>query len=311
MRIHVQRAGLLTSVQDGGRWGCQALGVPPAGPMDGWSHRLANLLAGNESAAATLEITGTGPDLILDGSGLLAIAGAEFEGALDGRRWTTPAVLEPRGGSRLVFGKRVRGLRAYLAVRGGFDVPPVLGSRATDLRSGLGGVQGRAVRDGDTLETRHDGHVRSRPPVSTPPQPMLPDANRCRLRVLRGPGEPGVTAEAFRVLTRDAFAVSQRSDRMGYRMAGALVPVRATPRLSGPVVTGAIQVPPSGDPLLLMVERQTTGGYPIVAVVIGADLPLAGQLGPGDEVTFEPCGQEAALAALIAREQPLLALETS
>lgn len=311
MRIHVERAGLLTSIQDSGRWGYQAAGVPVAGPMDGWSHRLANLLAGNEASDATLEITATGPDLTFESPVLVAVAGAEFEGTLDGESWTTPAVLKPRAGSRLVFGRRGRGLRAYLAVARGFDVPAVLGSRATDLRSRLGGLEGRALRDGDTLLTRPGGPPRRMGFRAAPPAPLLPDTGGCRLRVLPALEPPGVDADAVAALTRGPFTVSPASDRMGYRLVGAAVPVDPSPRLSGPVVTGAIQVPPSGAPVLLMAERPTTGGYPIVAVVIGADLPLAGQLGPGDRVSFEPCRPEAALAARIARERPLLALEAS
>lgn len=311
MRIHVERAGLLTSIQDSGRWGYQAAGVPVAGPMDTWSHRLANLLAGNEASAPTLEITGAGPDLTFESPGLVAIAGAEFEGTLDGEPWAVPALLKPRAGSRLIFGRRGRGLRAYLAVAGGFDALPVLGSRATDLRSRLGGIEGRAVRDGDTLLTRPGGTGRRGRFHATPPSPMLPDAGGCRLRVLPALEEPGVDADAVAALTRGPFTLSPASDRMGYRLMGAAVPVDPSPRLSGPVVTGAIQVPPSGAPVLLMAERPTTGGYPIVAVVIGADLPLAGQLGPGDRVSFQVCRQDAALAARIARERPLLALEAS
>jgi antagonist of KipI len=307
MGIVVYRAGLLTSIQDSGRWGTQALGVPVAGPMDSWSHRLANLLAGNNPAAAALEITAVGPELVFEEPRTVAIAGAEFEGFLDGARWTTPAVLDARAGSRLVFGARSRGFRAYLAVAGGFDVPTVLGSRATDLRSGFGGMQGRALRDGDRLIAGEGGASRRRP-AAAPPPPKLP-GNPSSLRVMPGPDEGD--GEVFAALTRALFAVAPQSDRMGYRLHGERIPAVAAPYVSGPVVAGAIQVPPSGDLLLLMAERQTTGGYPVAGVVITADLPLAGQLAPGDRVSFEPCGLEEAISALIAREQALLALEAA
>ncbi|HXE81508.1 MAG TPA: biotin-dependent carboxyltransferase family protein [Vicinamibacterales bacterium] len=307
MRIAVRRAGLLTSIQDGGRWGHQAIGVPTAGPMDAWSHRLANLLAGNAATAAALEITATGPDLEFDAPARVAIAGAEFEGTLDGSPWSSPVVLDVRGGSRLTFGVRRRGFRAYLAVAGSLDVPPVLGSRSTDLRSGIGGLDGRPLRDGDTLVVSTDRT--SRRHAVSPPALRLPESGACRLRVIPGPdADP---PDAFRVLIEHQFTVSPQSDRMGYRLRGVPVPSDRAPRLSTPVAMGAIQLPPDGNPVLLMAERQTTGGYPIVAVVISADLPLAGQLAPGDRASFSPCTEEAALAALIAREQPLLALEAS
>jgi biotin-dependent carboxylase-like uncharacterized protein len=307
MRISLHRPGLLTTVQDGGRWGYQALGVPPAGPMDGWSHRLANLLAGNRASAPGLEITGTGPDMSFEHPTIVAVAGAEFDGTLDGRRWTTPAVLETRAGSRLTFGERRRGLRAYVAVAGGLDVPHVLGSAATDLRSGLGGLEGRSLRVGDTLVARA-GDAAPRPPRSIP-MPALPSGSRCRLRVVAGPDESREARQAYAALSTAGFTVTPQSDRMGYRLSGMQLDGGSAAGISAPVVTGAIQLLPSGDPVLLMVERQTTGGYPIVAVVIDADLPLAGQLGPGDSVSFEPCAPEAALAALAASEQLLLALE--
>ena len=308
VRITVQRAGLLTTIQDEGRWGHQSAGVPVSGPMDAWSHRLANLLVGNGRDAATLEVTGTGPDLRFEQPVPLAVTGARFSGTLDGRRWTSPVALDARAGSRLVFGERLQGMRAYVAAGGGFDVPLVLGSRATDLRSRLGGVGGRAVRDGDRLRARGGGHLTA----ATRPLPaaawMLP-SDPARLRVRRGP-EPSAAADAaFERLLADPFTILPNSDRMGYRLAGTPVMVDSSARISGPVTTGVVQAPPSGEPVLLMSDRQTTGGYPIVAVLIAADLPRAGQLGPGDRVVFEACEPGEAVHALIALEQTLLAMD--
>jgi biotin-dependent carboxylase-like uncharacterized protein len=309
VRITVQRAGLSTTIQDEGRWGYQCTGVPVSGPMDGWSHRLANLLIRNTRDAATLEVTGSGPDLRFEQPALVAIAGARFAGTLDGRLWTSPVVLEPRAGSRLAFGERQLGMRAYVAAAGGFVVPPVLGSRATDVRSRLGGLDGRPVREGDWLHAR-GGTDRPVAPRALEQTSWVLPSDPTRLRVLRGP-EPGPAADAaFERLLSAFFTVSPQSDRMGYRLSGTSVAVDAVPRISGPVATGVIQAPPSGEPLLLMSDRHTTGGYPIVAVVITADLPRAGQLGPGDRVAFEACGPGAAVHALIATEQILLALDT-
>ena len=306
-RVVVYRAGLLTTIQDEGRWGHQAAGVPVSGPMDGWSHRLANLLVGNGRGAPALEVTATGPDLRFEGPATIAIAGARFAGEIDDRRWSSPVVLEARAGSRLTFGARQHGLRAYIAAGGGFDAPLVLGSRATDVRSRLGGIAGRPLRDGDSLHVLGTAHAATR---SVPPDAgWMLSAEPCRLRIMRGP-EPGRAAEeAYEALLSSVFTVSPRSDRMGYHLAGAAVPIDAAPRISAPVATGVVQVPPDGAPVLLMSDRQTTGGYAPVAAVITADLPRAGQLGPGDRVAFDACEAEAALLALIASERTLLALE--
>jgi antagonist of KipI len=308
MRIRVERAGLLTTVQDSGRWGHQSLGVPVSGPMDGWSHRLANSMLGNPPSAATLEITGLGPSLVFEAPSVVAIAGAEFRGDVDGQQWTAPAVLEVGAGAQFTCRDRRRGLRAYIAVPGGFRVPLVLGSRATDLRSGFGGHEGRALRDGDALfaERAAAGITPHAGPV---PAPELPREDVTRLRILPGPDEDA--AAAFDALAGGVFTVSHQSDRMGYRLGGASIRLERRARISAPVAMGVIQVPPSGDPILLMAERQTTGGYAAIAAVISADLPLAGQLGPGDRVSFEPCGMDAAISSLIARERLLLAREAS
>jgi antagonist of KipI len=305
-RVSVLRAGLLTTVQDAGRWGFQHYGVPVSGPMDPWSHRLANVLVGNAATAATLEVTGTGPDLTFEAPASAAITGARFRGELDGARWMSPVVLRVRAGSRLTFGERIAGFRGYLAVSGGFDVPAVLGSRATDLRSRLGGFRGRSLRDGDELPLgRGSANVVGTVPADAD---WMFSARPCRLRVLPAP-ETGSRADmAFEALTHGSFTVSPRSDRMGYHLTGSNVRLDSGRRVSGPVATGVIQLPPSGEPVLLMADRQTTGGYALVAVVIAADIPRAGQLGPGDRVEFEPCGPESALRAMIAREQALLAM---
>jgi biotin-dependent carboxylase-like uncharacterized protein len=308
--LAVHRGGLLTTIQDEGRWGHQASGVPVSGPMDSWSHRLANLLVGNPREAATLEVTGAGPSFSLTSEATVAITGARFRGELDGMPWTSPVVLQAMAGARIVFGERVVGLRAYVAVSGGLDVPRVLGSRATDVRSGLGGLNGRPLRDGDAVPLGALPPRRSAPRIPGGADWMLP-RGIARLSLLRGPDEGPNSAAALDALTSMTFTVSQRSDRMGYHLDGGFVPIDAEPRLSAPVATGVVQVPPSGQPVLLMADRQTTGGYAPIGAVIAADLPVAGQLGPGDPVCFVPCDLATALRQLVAREQVLLAVERS
>lgn len=302
--IHVRRPGLLTTVQDLGRWGHQAAGVPVAGPMDSLSHRLANLLVGNESDAATLEVTLIGPDLEFGTAAMIAVCGADFDITANGQAVPSGVSLRVEAGTKLLFGRRRAGARAYLAVAGGIQVPLVLGSRATHLVSHMGGHRGRPLAAGDQLAIlsgRDDRAVRRGAGLT------LPASQRARLRVLPGPQAEWFAEAAMATLTSVSFRVTPRSNRMGYRLEGPPLPRRRHEEpISEPLAFGALQVPSAGEPILLMADRQTAGGYPKLASVITADLPLAGQLSPGDFVEFALCSRQEAAAALIARERPLL-----
>ncbi len=297
--ITVLRPGLLTTIQDSGRWGYQHLGVPVSGPMDPLAHRLANALVGNPPDAAVLEATILGPELRFENPARIAIAGADLNPALDGLPLPTTGIATCPAGSVLRFGDRRTGARAYVAVDGGIAVPPVLGSRSADMMSGLGGIEGRALRAGDRI------------PLGAPLQSLVTQrpgrqyhAGRdARLRVMKGPQSDHFHPSALDTLQRTRFTISPQSDRMGYRLTGGSLPEaeRSGEMVSDATVVGAVQVPPSGQPILLMADRQTTGGYPQIAVVITADLFRAGQLVPGDSVTFELCTRLDAIAAL--REQ--------
>jgi biotin-dependent carboxylase-like uncharacterized protein len=300
----VVKAGLLTSIQDRGRFGHQASGVPVAGPMDAFSHRVANQLAGNDADAATLEITLIGPELIVDADTTLAIAGAHFEVTCDDRPVAMGASFSVQRGQRLKFGRIQQGARAYLAVAGGIRTEPVLGSRATHLVSQMGGFDGRALAAGDRIPIAGD----------LPPRPlrksaglMLPSKGRALLRVMAGPQADWFQSDALKTIAGVSFRISPQSNRMGYRLQGPpLVRVHEGELISEPVGIGAIQVPSAGEPILLMADRQTAGGYPKIGYVISADLPLAGQLAPGDFIEFHLCSQQEAVAALISRERQLL-----
>jgi antagonist of KipI len=303
--IRVIRPGLLSTVQDLGRWGHQASGVPVAGPMDTYSHRLANLLVGNDGLAATIEVTLIGPELEVDADTTMAVAGAAFDVECDGVVVGTNVSFTARGGSRLRFGRRHAGARAYLAVAGGILTPPVLGSRATHLVSRMGGLEGRALAAGDALPIG----LTAAPPGRRARGLMLPRGGRARLRALPGPQAAWFTPAATQTFTSISFRVSPRSNRMGYRLDGPpLAHQRQDEPVSEPVAFGSIQVPAAGQPILLMADRPTAGGYPKIATLIAADLPVAGQLAPGDAVEFELCTRQQAGAALIARERELLRL---
>lgn len=300
----VVKPGLLTTVQDLGRFGHQAAGVPVAGPMDAFSHRMANQLVANDPAAATLEITLIGPELESDVATTLAIAGAQFEVWCDGSLVPMATSFGVKRGQRVRFGKRLQGARAYLAVAGGVQAPLVLGSRATHLVSGMGGHLGRPLLAGDRLSILAD----TRPgPRRKAVGLTLPTGGRARLRVVPGPQADWFHADALRAVSGVSFRISPRSNRMGYRLEGPpLARVRHDELISEPVGMGAIQVPGAGEPILLMADRQTAGGYPKIGHVISADLPLAGQLAPGEFIEFVTCTRHEAVAALIARERQLL-----
>jgi antagonist of KipI len=323
MTLVVRRPGLLTTVQDLGRWGHQSSGVPVGGPMDWFAHRLANLVVGNASDAAVLEITVMGPTLECETAARIAITGAPFVIRVNGSPRESPLTVEAGAGTIIEFGECLAGARGYLAVRGGIDVPVVLGSRSTDLRARFGGFEGRPLQAGDRVRVgtttapiaeRHAGTGGSMPRVrQLPPMGSVPARGTVApLRVLRGPAAAQSGEEAFRALLAGTYRVSSRSDRMGYRLEGG----NATRSASGAIITtptvmGLVQMPPSGEPVLLMADRQTTGGYAAVAVVIAADLPVAGQLAPGDALQFVPCTDTEARRAVADAETRLARVEAS
>jgi antagonist of KipI len=302
-RFCVIRPGFLTTVQDLGRFGFQRFGMPVAGAMDSVALRFANRLVGNSDDAAALEMTVKGADLVFESDGVIALTGADLSPLIDrtpAPLWTT---VEIRRGSTLSFGERRSGARAYLAVAGGIDVPMVLGSRATHLASRTGGFLGRALVKNDRVTCgprRSEAAmmvgrmipIAARPPYSSGPT----------LRVVLGAQADCFSGEAVETLVRGRYTVSQHADRMGYHLQGPLLVHAGTPDIvSDATPQGSLQVPGNQQPILLMADRQTTGGYPKIGVVITADLPLAAQLVPGDTVGFALV--DVGEAQAIAREQ--------
>lgn len=322
--LRVIAPGMLTTIQDRGRWGWQAQGVPVAGPMDPCAHRLANTLVGNERDAATLEITLMGPDLEFDDERTAAVTGGDFEVILNREVQPLNAPFAVPPGAILRFGRRRRGARAYLAIAGGIAVPPVLGSRSTHLPSGMGGVEGRALRAGDALplgkrgRESFPGALSGRKsgksglfsgPEMTPVPFFLPDGH-VSVRVLPGPQLDRFAADALGALQSVPYVVHPTSNRMGFRLQGPRLNQEGDAEmLSDATPLGAVQVLAAGQPILLMADRQTTGGYPSIVTVISADIGLAGQLAPGDSISFVVCSLRDALAALIAQEQALMSFE--
>jgi antagonist of KipI len=277
--------------------------------MDPWAYRLANALVGNDSGAATFEITLVGPELEFEDERFVAVAGAHFAIDVDGKRQAPNAAFLTPAGTRLHVGTRTAGARGYIAISGGLAVPKVLGSRSTHLASRMGGMAGRALAAGDVLPL---GEQRDRR-LGHPGEVPLPVSGRpTRVRVLRGPHDDRFSSDAMDVLQESTYTVTKESDRMGFRLNGPrLMHASSADIISDVTPLGVLQVPASGQPVLLMADRQTTGGYPNLATVISADIGLAGQLAPGDSIQFELCTPERAIAALIRQERALMAVERS
>jgi antagonist of KipI len=300
----VEHPGLQTSVQDLGRPGYGPVGVSPSGAADPVSLRLANFLVGNPPTAAALEMTLLGGTYIFPEGSVIALAGGDFGASLDGRPLEpyVPHAVMP--GGKLRLGQTRSGARCYLAVAGGVHVTPVLGSASTHLLSGLGGFNGRALQRGDVLQI-------GAPTKRLPRRKLAPDARqafqpRKILRVTEGPQFDWFLPEAQHSLLHSTFRVTEEADRMGLRLEGPALALRAAKEMiSEGVSLGAMQATPSGQAILLFVEQQTAGGYPKIANVIGADLFCIGQLRPRDEIRFERASFPEARQLWIEQQQRL------
>ncbi|MGW0597868.1 5-oxoprolinase subunit C family protein [Streptomyces sp. NPDC002776] len=278
--LAVVRAGALTTVQDTGRPGHAHLGVPRSGALDGPTAALVNRLVGNPPGAAVLETTLNGVAVRPRSAVTTAVAGAPCAVTVDGRpvAWGTPVRVP--AGAVLDLGPAVRGVRSYVAVSGGITVDPVLGSRSTDLLSGLGPPP---LADGMVLPLGRPAGLPAR--VDVAPQPSPPE--ELVLHVTLGPRDDWFTAEAVRTFTSRAYRVSPASNRIGLRTEGPALARSVPGELpSEGMVLGAIQVPPDGRPVVFLADHPTTGGYPMIAVVRPQDLPAAAQAVPGTPVRF-------------------------
>lgn len=297
--IEILRAGPLATVQDLGRPGWRDRGLSLCGALDDFALQAGNLLVGNPADAAGLEFTLGPATLGFHAETCIAVTGTDADASLDGRPlrpWWRQRV---RAGQVLKLAAPRERMRSYVTVAGGIAVPPLLGSRSTDLKAGFGGLAGRALRDGDRLP--------SNPPATLPARAagIHPPDWDATVRVLPGPEHDEFTAAAREAFWIADWTVTPQSNRMGYRLAGpALLRERGDELASHGVLPGVVQVPPSGQPIVLLADAQTTGGYPKIGVVIRADLWKLGQLRLGARLRFLPCTPEEARAAL--RAQTLL-----
>jgi len=301
-KIEVLKAGALTTIQDLGRTGYLGAGVPGGGAMDRLAARVANLLVGNPEGAAVLETTMAGPALLFHAETLVAVCGASFTGVPSWRPFVVKA------GETLSLAELDSGCRGYVAVAGGFVVPSVMGSASTYLRARLGGVEGRALHKGDALQVG----------VTAKPQPaqvehwhlsssILPAYSaQPVVRVTRGAQWDWFSEDGQYRLCEARFSVLPQSDRMGLRLNGAALTLKEGREMASEAVTfGSVQVPPDGQPIALMADRQTIGGYPKIADVISVDLPLLAQLRPGDQILFTHVSLDEAQALYLAEEHAL------
>jgi antagonist of KipI len=305
--IDVQSPGLLTTVQDLGREGFGPLGVSASGAADAVALRIGNRLVGNAEGAAGLEMTLLGGTFGFTDGAVFALTGSDFGATLEGSPVEIWKALETKPGQVLRVGPTRAGARCYLCVQGGIEVKEFLGRASTHLLSGLGGHAGRALKKGDLLKTGPaKNSFRARRLAPTAGERLAP---RKVLRVTPGPQSGWFAEAAQQIFYSSTYRVAEESNRMGIRLEGPAVPAPAGGEMiSEGVSLGAVQVPEGGQPIILFVEQQTTGGYPKIANVISADFHSLGQVRPRDEIRFERIELETARALLIKQEK-LLASE--
>jgi biotin-dependent carboxylase-like uncharacterized protein len=285
--FRIVKAGLQCSVQDSGRIGYQSYGIATSGALDLRSLAIANILVGNPAGEAALEAALIGPELEIESGNIMAITGADMEPRLNGEAVPQYAAFAVNPGDILSLGAAVSGCRAYIAFAGGLDLPLVMGSRSTNFMCSLGGFEGRALRADDSIGFR------------SPFAPLDPDSRRrartenfsgqvATLRVVAGPQDEFFTQAGIDTFYEAEYRLTERSDRMGCVLEGPIVQAKGkTDIVSDGIPLGAIQIPSHGKPIIMLAERQTTGGYAKIATVISTDIPLLAQRRPGEKVAFK------------------------
>jgi antagonist of KipI len=290
--IKILDAGPQTTVQDLGRIGQMRYGIPPSGPVDRFAFVLANRLVGNQDTAAALECTLIGPRFEITVAGAVSVTGADMPVSVNGEAVAGWATIAVKPGDVVKLGAARTGVRSYIGFAGGLDVPLVLGSRSTYLRGRVGGLQGRALTKGDQLEIFPSGPVKPRQVAER----VIPDyTGEPTIRAVLGPQDDRFTAEGLQALFGGRYEVLPQSDRMGSRLRGPRIAhARGHDIVSDGIALGSIQVPGDGQPIVLLVDRQSTGGYAKVATICSSDIWRVGQARPGQSLRFQPIGVDAA-----------------
>lgn len=304
--LEVIEGGFYTTVQDLGRYGYQRYGVPVSGAMDPYALRLANILLGNDEASAALELTLIGPKLNFLEDTTIALAGANLAPRLNGHPAPMWRAFRVQRDSLLTFDGPMIGKQTYLALLGGIDVPVQMGSRSTYVRAGLGGHEGRTLQPGDKLSASRRGENQRTNPATIPDHLVPQQQDPCPLRVVMGPQSDAFTPEGIAAFFSGAYTVSQQSDRVGYRLEGPpIAHTRGADIVSDGIPFGAVQITGDGQPVILMADRGTTGGYTKIATVIAVDIPKLAQALPGSAVTFQTVSVEEAHRLLREQEESI------
>ena len=305
MSITVLAPGLLTTVQDMGRTGYQQFGVSVSGVMDPRAAAIANILVGNEEGEAVLECTMMGPQLRFERDNCIAVTGGDLGPTVDGRPVENYRAIPVRAGQVLKFTGLKTGCRAFVAFSGGLDLPVVMGSRSTDLKAGLGGVKGRKLKPGDEIGFRApSGELRNMAQRAIAPE--FRPREEYALRVVLGPQDDCFTREGLETFSSQVYTVGAEFDRMGCRLEGPPIHHKnGGDIISDGIAFGAIQVPSSGNPIIMLADRQTTGGYTKIAGVITADFRILAQLKAGDRVRFNVVSVDEAQEALLTQRAAL------
>jgi biotin-dependent carboxylase-like uncharacterized protein len=309
MSVTVLNPGLLTTVQDLGRIGYQQFGVSVSGVMDPRSAQLANLLVGNDLGEAVLECTMMGPQLRFDRANCIALTGGDLGATLDGQPLPRYQAVRVEAGQVLRFAGPKTGCRAFLAFAGGLEIPEVMGSRSTYLKAKIGGLQGRKLEKGDVIPFRAPVTALKRMDDRKLPPEFVPQQTYT-LRVVMGPQDDAFLPEGIDTFLGQTYTVTPEFDRMGCRLEGPVIQHKTTGDIiSDGIAFGAIQVPSSGQPIVMLADRQTTGGYTKIANVITADFRLLAQLKAGDRVRFQRVTIQRAQHILLAQRAALQTLE--
>jgi biotin-dependent carboxylase-like uncharacterized protein len=302
--IRIVNPVLFTTVQDLGRYGFQQYGMPVTGAMDSHSLKLANLLVGNQPEEACLESTFTGPEIEILKDTITAVTGGKSSLAINDKQVSINCNHRLKAGDIIKIGSVTKGCRVYIAFAGGIDVPLVMNSRSTYLRGNIGGYKGRALKTGDELNVGPSSLKFK--PQSIPPEVLLNLAGEQNLRVIGGSEINYFSFEGVKTFLTSTFTISHKSDRMGYRLTGTKIEHKeGADIISSGICNGAIQVPGDGQPIIMLADRQTVGGYTKIANVITADLPLLGQMKPGDKINFTQLHLDQAHQVLKEQEEKL------
>lgn len=309
MSIYFENGGMMTTVQDGGRFGYQQFGVSPAGPMDTKAFHLANILVGNDWEESALETTYMGPQIRFETSNIIAVTGADMQPCVDGNPIPMCEAVLVQKDSVLTFKGLVNGCRGYIAFAGGLDIPVVMDSKATLVRNAMGGVEGRKIQKGDEIKFAAPKETLSNMEIRKAPKEVYP-SKEVTLRVVLGPQDDMVGIEGIHQFFWNSAVISNEFDRMGCRLeCEPLKQLGDGNIISDGIACGAIQIPTNGKPIIMMTDRQTTGGYTKIGNVISVDLPKLAQAQPGFKVRFIQVGIELAQDLYIRQKQEFKNLE--